>query len=59
MKEVIQVEGIMDRDLNIIGLSMSYIGSPSKDFLLMHIYCDDTRTDLQWDGKYTPHSDGD
>ena len=49
----------MDRDLNIIGLSMSYIGSPSKDFLLMHIYCDDMRTDLQWDGKYTPHSDGD
>lgn len=40
MSESIQVEGITDRDLNIIGLSMSYLGSPSKDYLLIHIYCD-------------------
>ena len=39
MSEVIKVESITDRDLNIIGLSMSYTGSPSKDYLLMHIYC--------------------
>ena len=56
--EVIQVETITDRDENVIGLSMSYKGSPSGDYVLFHIYCDHDRTELQWDKTYTTHSSG-
>ena len=56
--DIIKVEGILDRDLNMIGLAMSYTGSPSGEYLLIHMYCDHDRTELGWDGSYTTHSSG-
>lgn len=42
----------------MIGLAMSYTGSPSGEYLLIHMYCDHDRTALEWDGSYTAHSSG-
>lgn len=38
----IQVTAIDDRDGNIIGLTLTYIGSPSESYLQLNIYCDRT-----------------
>ena len=52
----IQVTAIQDRDLNAIGLTLTYDGSESGDYLMINVYCDRSTT-LLWDKTYMEHRD--
>ena len=47
-KESISAAPILDRDDNIIGITLKYKGSPSENYVLLEVYCDHN-SDLRWD----------
>ena len=47
---------ITDRDENIIGITLKYIGSPSREYLELHVYCN-REMDLEWDEQFSKHTD--
>jgi len=47
--ESISVESIGDRDGNLIGLTLRYVGAPSGSYLKINVYCDRSQSTYLWD----------
>ena len=52
------MSGLTDRDDNVIGIALKYVGSPSGDYFLMHLYCNRNDLELDWNGEFIMHRDG-
>ena len=35
----IKAHGITDRDLNLIGITLEYVGAPSGNYVVINVYC--------------------